>query len=157
MSSGAALDCPCGSGTSFAACCGDYLERGVAAPTAEALMRSRYSAYVLKNEAYLLATWHASSRPGELNLAADTLAWQGLDVRRTEAGQPDDSEGVVEFSARYLCEGKEGKLSEASRFVQEGSLWFYLNGELGAETSAKVGRNAPCPCGSGKKFKRCCA
>ncbi|MHB9117246.1 MAG: YchJ family protein [Burkholderiales bacterium] len=157
MTSDADPDCPCGSGASFAACCGRYLERGVVAPTAEALMRSRYSAYVLNNEAYLLATWHASTRPVELNLAADTLAWLGLDVKRTEAGQPDDSEGIVEFSARYLCDGKEGKLSEFSRFVQEGGRWFYLGGELGADTSAKVGRNAPCPCGSGKKYKRCCA
>lgn len=149
--------CLCGSGASFAACCGPYLEQGAVAPTAEALMRSRYSAYALKNEAYLLATWQAGTRPSELNLAAGALTWLGLEVRRTDAGQPGDSEGVVEFSARYLCGGKEGTLSELSRFVQERGKWFYLSGKLETDTLAKIGRNALCPCGSGKKYKRCCA
>ncbi len=157
MTSNTGADCLCGGGAPFAACCGLYLEQGAVAPTAEALMRSRYSAYVLKNEAYLQATWHASTRPGELDLAADTTVWLGLEVRRTEAGQPGESEGLVEFAARYRSGGKDGKLSEVSRFVQEQGKWFYLSGALAANTPVKVGRNAACPCGSGKKFKRCCA
>ena len=75
--------CPCASGKAFADCCGRYLDGGAAAPTAEALMRSRYTAYTLQREDYLLATWHASTRPVQLGLAGEgQTKWIGLDVKR---------------------------------------------------------------------------
>ncbi len=144
--------CPCGSGKQLDACCGRY-HAGEAAPTAEALMRSRYSAFVLKKSDYLRESWHPSTRPPELDLCDDATPWLRLEIIATEEGSEGDSEGVVEFAAFY--EG--GQLYERSRFVCEGGCWFYLDGEiLPPIKEEKPGRNAPCPCGSGKKYKRCC-
>ena len=124
-----AIACPCGSGQSYPACCGPYLDHGQPPATAEALMRSRYSAYVLGREGYLLRTWHESTRPGTLDLRdAGTVRWLGLKIVRTEAGGPDDGRGVVEFVARYKIGGKAHGLHETSRFVREGGQWFYLDG-----------------------------
>jgi SEC-C motif-containing protein len=123
------------------------------APTAEALMRSRYSAYVLKNSAYLNDTWHPSTRPVALDVSSDDTEWRRLEVVGTEKGAETDSEGVVEFAAWF----QGGQLHERSRFVREEGRWFYLDGEiLPPHQQEKPGRNAPCPCGSGKKYKRCC-
>lgn len=145
--------CPCCSGKSYMACCGP-LHRGEAvAPNAEALMRSRYSAYVLKLSAYLSETWHISTRPASLDVGSDDTAWQRLVIVHTENGGIDDSKGVVEFAAYY--EG--GQLHERSRFLKEAGRWLYLDGEiLPPLAEGKAGRNDPCPCGSGKKFKKCC-
>lgn len=144
-------NCPCGSGKATDDCCGRY-HAGAAAPSAEALMRSRYSAYVLKNSLYLHDTWHPSTRPADLDISHDETPWQRLQIIATAKGEEDDNEGVVEFAACY----QGGQLHERSRFVREGGRWFYLDGELLPPLEEKVGRNAPCPCGSGKKFKRCC-
>lgn len=146
------MDCPCGSGKSLAACCGVY-HGGAAAPTAEALMRSRYSAYVLRDSAYLRDTWHLSTRPADLDISKDETPWQRLVIADLEKGGENDSEGVVEFAAYF----QGGQLHERSRFIKEGGNWFYLDGEmLPPLKQEKPGRNAPCPCGSGKKYKRCC-
>jgi SEC-C motif domain protein len=119
--------CPCGSNKPFARCCERYLIGADAAPTAEALMRSRYSAYVLLREDYLLATWHASTRPAELGLAREVPAkWIGLDVRRHE--QADDQHAIVEFVARYKINGRAHRLHEVSRFVSEDGRWLYVDG-----------------------------
>lgn len=120
--------CPCGSGGKYAACCGRLHSGAENASTAEALMRSRYSAFVLKLEDYLLATWHASKRPSELDLAADDTKWLGLDVRRHE--QADETHAVVEFVARYRIAGRGHRLHEISRFVREDGRWYYVDGEL---------------------------
>ena len=89
-------------------------------------MRSRYSAYVLGNEAYLLATWYKSTRPETLDLAGDTTTkWIGLKILRTEQGQANDSEGIVEFVARYKINGKAHKLHEVSYFVKQDGEWMY--------------------------------
>lgn len=121
--------CPCGSGKAYAACCGPYLDGGQRPATAEALMRSRYSGYVLARKDYLLRTWHESTRPETLDLNdAGTVRWLGLKIVRTEAGGPDDARGVVEFVARYKVGGKAHRLHEISRFVREGGEWFYLDG-----------------------------
>ncbi|NHR05645.1 YchJ family protein [Chromobacterium haemolyticum] len=125
--------CPCGLGGAYAACCGRYLsEGGEPAPTAEALMRSRYTAYARGDEAYLLASWHPSTRPPALDLAADAgvVKWLGLEVLATEAGGEADAEGVVEFAARYKVSGKAERMRERSRFAREDGRWFYLSGEL---------------------------
>jgi SEC-C motif-containing protein len=145
--------CPCGSGLSLAGCCGPLLG-GAAAATAEALMRSRYTAYVLGDERYLLASWHRSTRPAAVPMEGRP-AWCGLELRATVAGRAGDAEGRVEFVARYTEGGRPGVLHETSRFIREGGHWYYLDGRLHAEE--RPGRNAPCPCGSGRKFKRCCA
>ncbi len=91
-------------------------------------MRSRYCAYVLCLEAYVLATWHASTRPSELNLGDDGTKWLGLTVKRHQ--QIDDSHAIVEFIARYRIEGRGYRLYEISRFVREGGRWYYVDGDL---------------------------
>lgn len=117
-------------------------------------MRSRYTAYVLGNEAYLLQTWHQTTRPPRLALQGrDAIEWLGLSVGASERGEITDSTGVVEFTVRYRAKAKMVVLHERSRFVQEYGQWFYMDGEMKEDT---VGRNAPCPCGSGKKYKLCC-
>lgn len=119
--------CPCGSGDPLAICCGRY-HGGEFAPDAARLMRSRYSAYVLGLEAYLLATWHASTRPATLDLAAQgNLRWLGLEVL-SMVEKVDRAE--VAFVARYKVNGRAGRLSEVSRFVRESSRWFYVDGDI---------------------------
>jgi len=121
--------CPCGSNKSYDACCASFIERNEAAPTAESLMRSRYTAYTLQNEDYLLATWHTSTRPAKLELAADVATkWIGLEVKRHE--QQDAEHAIVEFVARYKVNGRAHRLHEVSRFVREDGQWFYVDGEI---------------------------
>lgn len=120
--------CPCGSGKRYADCCGPLHAGEKTASTAEALMRSRYAAYVLKLEDYLLATWHASTRPSELDLAADDSKWLGLEVRAHR--QQDETHATVEFVARYRVAGRGHRLHELSRFVRENGRWFYMDGEF---------------------------
>jgi len=120
--------CPCGSGLAYPACCGRW-HAGAAAPTAEALMRSRYSAFVLGLAPYLLATWHASTRPGTLDLdEAGATKWLGLEIKR--AGQQDENHATVEFVARYRIAGRGHRLHELSRFVREDGRWFYVDGDV---------------------------
>jgi SEC-C motif-containing protein len=110
-------------------CCGRYLDDGEAAPTAEALMRSRYTAYTLGREDYLLRTWHHSTRPASLGLASKPRnKWLGLEVRRHEQPEPDDD--VVEFVARYKVDGRAHRLHEISRFRREAGQWFYIDGKI---------------------------
>lgn len=90
-------------------------------------MRSRYSAYVLGLEEYLLDTWHPSTRPEYLNLANDRTKWLGLEVKRFE---PNDESAIVEFIARYKTNGKAEKLHETSRFKRIAQRWFYVDGEF---------------------------
>lgn len=125
-----ATHCPCGKQATYAACCG-ALHDGEIAATAEQLMRSRYSAYVLRRENYLLATWHASTRPGSLNLSAQQPppTWLGLEIRRHQ--EVDEDHAIVEFVARYrLGGGRAQRQHETSRFVHEDGRWYYLDGQL---------------------------
>ncbi len=115
--------CPCGSRQSYERCCQRW-HGGEAAPDAEALMRSRYTAYVLKLEDYLLATWHPGTRPKELDLASAPRRWVGLKVLRHEAGAADAA--LVEFFARYKAGGRAHELHETSRFVREDGRWLYV-------------------------------
>ncbi len=120
--------CPCGSGRPYAACCGPCHE-GQPAADAEALMRSRYSAYVLGREDYLLATWHPDTRPAALDLQAPPVPkWFGLEVRRFESTGPDAA--VVEFVARFKVGGRAHRLHETSRFVREDGRWYYVDGDI---------------------------
>jgi len=120
------LPCPCG-GADYATCCGrDH--NGEPAQDALTLMRSRYSAYLLKLEPYLLATWHDSTRPAALDLAMDNTKWIGLEIRKHNAESADRA--TVEFVARYKIGGRAARLHEISRFVREDGRWFYLDGEF---------------------------
>ncbi len=117
--------CVCESGKPYERCCAPY-HNGTPAPTAEALMRSRYSAYVLSLESYVLATWHASTRPNALNLAEDTATkWLGLQVKRVAE---TNNTAIVEFVARYKIAGKAERLHEISRFEKLNGCWYYLDG-----------------------------
>jgi len=119
-------------------------------------MRSRYTGYFLGDEDYILLTWHPSTRPASVELRSGP-AWTGLEIRATEAGGSDDGQGSVEFVAHYVAGGRSGAIHETSRFVREDGRWYYVDGQLHElPPQSKVSRNAPCPCGSGKKFKRCC-
>jgi SEC-C motif-containing protein len=128
--------CPCGTGETYGECCGRYLQDGRTAPTAEALMRSRYTGFATRAVHYLLATWHPSTRPDELELDED-MVWRRLDVLRTDAGGPWDDAGTVEFVAHYRLDdgtaiGQRGRLHETSRFVREDGRWLYVDGGIGA-------------------------
>ncbi|OGI56798.1 MAG: hypothetical protein A2V58_02935 [Candidatus Muproteobacteria bacterium RBG_19FT_COMBO_61_10] len=123
--------CPCGSGQAYALCCGAFIDNGALPATAEQLMRSRYSAYVLAREDYLLRTWHGSTRPAQLDLQdASQVKWLGLKILRCEAGGVDDREGIVEFVARYQVNGRAERLQEVSRFVRDAGQWLYADGQI---------------------------
>lgn len=122
--------CPCGTGKPYASCCGPW-HGGTAAPTAEALMRSRYSAYVMGLADYLISTWHPAMRPTELNLdhPGTKPTWLGLTVKRHENPTPDTA--VVEFVARLRYGGGSAKkMHEVSRFVREDGRWYYVDGDV---------------------------
>ena len=119
--------CPCGSGLPLGECCGRLHDGTATAATAEQLMRSRYSAFVLGDAAYLLATWHQSTRPRSLELD-DAVRWTGLDVLGTTGGSLLAAEGTVEFRASYVIGQRPGAQHENSRFVRDGGQWRYLDG-----------------------------
>lgn len=129
--------CPCGGGPdelAYAACCGPLHAGERAAETAEELMRSRYAAFAVGDEAYLLRTWHPRTRPERLALDAQTR-WTGLTVLRTDGGGTGEDDGVVEFVARWTepsaGAARRGELHEVSRFVRRGGRWVYVDGEHG--------------------------
>jgi SEC-C motif domain protein len=121
--------CPCGSGLAYEACCGRWHAGPLhlQAPTAEALMRSRYSAYVHRLEPYLHDTWHPHTRPAEPPTFEPGVSWLGLDVKRHTV--IDDEHAEVEFVARSKFGGRAHRLHERSRFVREGSRWYYVAGD----------------------------
>lgn len=120
--------CPCGSTHPYDACCRP-LHQSAAAASAEALMRSRYSAYVLGLEDYLRATWHAATRPAVLDLKAEPRAkWLGLEVKHHES--LGDDQARVEFVARYKVGGRAHRLHETSRFERIDGRWYYVDGEF---------------------------
>jgi SEC-C motif-containing protein len=149
------MNCPCQSGKEYDACCGRFISQRMQAENAEQLMRSRYSAYVLHQADYLAATWHADFRSASLALD-DVVTWLRLDV--LNSAHTGDCANV-EFEARCLVDGRVEALHELSRFVFAGGRWLYTDGDLLKPSFVpwKPGRNEPCPCGSGAKFKRCCA
>lgn len=121
------LSCPCLGGLPFEECCGVFIAGEASAPTAERLMRSRYTAYARQEPAYLLATWHPSTRPASLELDP-TVRWYRLDILSRTRGGMLDSDGTVEFRASYRSGDQTGSQHELSRFVREGQQWFYLDG-----------------------------
>lgn len=157
--------CPCCSGKSFSSCCEPILTAKSPALTAEALMRSRYTAYAVKAIDYLLASTHHEYRDrvdtAFIQAWADKAQWLGLDIVKTENGQAGDLEGIVEFIASYEENGQALKHHELGFFKKVKGAWYYYKGKMihseNTEKKApKIGRNDPCPCGSTKKFKKCC-
>jgi SEC-C motif-containing protein len=123
-------------------------------------MRSRYTAYVRGEIDYLVSTHDASTRDNIDRAATEAWSrdteWQGLEILATEAGGESDDKGVVEFVVRGSTKGRPFAQRERSRFVKRDGAWFYVDGKLQLATApAKPGRNDPCPCGSGMKYKRC--
>ncbi len=148
--------CPCGSGNLLDTCCGHY-HAGHPAPCAEALMRSRYSAYVLGLVDYLVATTLPIQQGGlDRQSIAEWSAqstWLGLEVEGAEVfgGQPEHA--FVTFTARWHDNGGEHSHRERSAFVQNAGRWYFIDPTV----ALKAGRNDACPCGSGQKYKKCCS
>ena len=115
--------CPCGHGEAYAECCGPA-HQGHAPSTAEGLMRSRYAAFALDDDGYVLRSWHPSTRPARIE-PDPHLRWGGLDIIETSGGGLFDAEGVVEFRAHYRDGGKPGDMVERSRFVRLDGQWVY--------------------------------
>jgi SEC-C motif-containing protein len=145
--------CPCGSGIALDDCCGKW-HQGQPAPSAERLMRSRYSAYTLGLIDYLVATTLPAQQAA---LDRDSMrawslgsTWLGLEV---EGSELIDTHAFVTFTARWHDSDGEHRHRERSAFVQQAGRWYFIDPTV----PLKAGRNDPCPCGSGQKFKKCCA
>lgn len=134
------MTCPCGAGPSYALCCGPYHRGEATVPTAEALMRSRYSAFAVGDTAWLLRSWHSSTRPRRIELDRDQV-WDRLVILGTSGGGLFDSEGTVEFRALFTHRGRTDSLHEHSRFAREKGLWVYVTalpqGESGRASSSR--------------------
>ena len=157
--------CPCGSGQAYTDCCKPLIDGSRPAATAEALMRSRYSAYVKTQIDYIYETTHATQRSRfnrQESLAwSRNTDWQSLEILRTEGGGESDESGVVEFIARYREKDKAVKHHEVADFARVDGRWYFVDGQAPKPVQAvrqgpKIRRNDPCPCGSGKKYKKCC-
>ncbi|PSJ16244.1 YchJ family protein [Nitrosomonas supralitoralis] len=121
--------CPCGNNKQYADCCNRYLNLDEIATTAEDLMRSRYTAYTLNYENYLLATWHPDTRPTSLGLTDQPPnKWLGLTIKRHI--QSSENYSTIEFIARYKINGRAHRLHEISRFVREDGIWLYVDGDM---------------------------
>lgn len=157
--------CPCNSGNSYDDCCGAVIGGRRTAATAEALMRSRYSAFAKKEIDYLKESLHPDHRhdydPVATRQWAENSEWLNLEVVEAKGGSENDDEGTVEFIASYRQKGTRLAHHELGNFKRTRGRWYYTDGKLVTpgtvrNESPKVGRNDPCPCGSGKKYKKCC-
>jgi SEC-C motif-containing protein len=157
--------CPCGTGRDYSECCEPYISGKAKAPTAEALMRSRYSAYVEHAVDYIIDTCvHKGKDDIDYKSTKDwseQSAWLGRKIISSEKGGPADTEGTVEFEAAYERDGLKDVHHEKAKFKKGGDgEWLYDEGHVTpltiVRTGPKTGRNDPCPCGSGKKYKHCC-
>ena len=156
------MDCPCG-GKSFEACCAPFIQGDKSPKTAEELMRSRYTAYTRAEVAYIKTTTIPKDQK-EFDLeAAEAWAkesqWLGFELVKKEAGEATDDKGTIEFIARYKADDQIENHHELATFVKVKDVWFFEDGQVITQVvnqAPKVGRNEPCPCGSGKKFKKCC-
>lgn len=158
------MNCPCCSGKEFADCCEPIL-KGATAPTAEALMRARYSAYATKDIDFLQRSSCGPAlkefKADEVRKWAESSEWLGLEILRAEPVPDDTDRAEVEFSALYKVKDTELRHHEIAQFRRIDGEWRFADGKIiGPEPKRreepKVGRNDPCPCGSGKKYKKCC-
>ena len=159
-----ATDCPCASGKPLASCCEPYISGKAAAPTAEALMRARYTSYATGRIDFVEKTHAPESRADFDRKASEKWAresaWKGLQVLAVKGGLPTDDEGVVSFSARFASGGKDYEHREIATFRKQGGAWYFIDGQSPkpdtfVKTGPELGRNDACHCGSGKKFKKC--
>ena len=168
-------DCPCGSNFPYTDCCGPLIRGTSFADTAEDLMRSRYTAFTENNWEYLVLTSHPEEKKEmarlESTLVDQGAKWKRLEITRISKGGREDNEGQVDFVAHYVKAGISEALRESSKFYKINGHWVYSRKDsilspvsvISMEKpktvirdKAKVGRNDPCPCGSGKKYKKCC-
>lgn len=159
--------CPCGTGRDATECCLPVIRRERSAATAEELMRSRYTAFVVNDVDWIMDSHHPETVDevdrDEVGQWASGSEWLGLRIRDTEAGQEGDDEGIVSFRARYKVQGQQVDHVERARFVRDEGEWrFHSVVEEEAQQlvpvgpASEVGRNDPCTCGSGRKYKKCC-
>ena len=157
--------CPCGSNIEYAECCRPLIKAERPALTAEQLMRSRYSAYVKKEIEYIFTSLHPNHRSDYDEKStrdwAENAEWHTFEILDTKKGRPDDIDGQVEFAVTYSEQGIKKEHRELSSFRKQDGIWYFTTGKTrGPEpvvrAMPKTGRNAPCACGSGKKFKKCC-
>jgi len=159
------MDCPCGSGGTYAACCEPVIKGARQAASPAELMRARYTAYTRVEMDFILASLHPDAQedhdPDNAREWAENSEWHGLEIIGTEGGGPDDDTGTVEFSASYTYDGDTSRYHEIAEFARVDGVWYFREGHRGVRKpvvrdAPKVGRNDPCSCGSGRKFKRCC-
>jgi SEC-C motif-containing protein len=158
--------CPCGSGLAFETCCEPFLIERAKPSTAAALMRSRYCAYALGAVDYLYKTSGPKVRK-EFDAEssrkwAESATWTGIEITNEEGGGTGDETGVVEFVAHYAVKESKFDHHERAEFARLDGEWRFIDGKIFGpdpvrRDQPKIGRNDPCPCGSGKKFKKCCA
>ncbi|MBI9101968.1 MAG: YchJ family protein [Spirochaetales bacterium] len=157
-------NCHCGNPIEFEKCCEPYIKGMLNPPTAEDLMRARYSAYVTGDIDFIESTHSLDQRDGvdveETRKWSQESDWKGLQILGTKKGKANDNEGSVEFKATYVQNGMTNIHHEMSTFKKVDGKWYFEEGKVVPVTvvrsEAKVGRNDPCPCGSGKKYKKCC-
>lgn len=125
------MNCFCGTDESYEMCCEPFHKNLKNASTAEILMRSRYSAYVVQNADYLLATWYKNTRPVKIDFSDENVAWQKLEIISVKKGGIKDDKGRVEFNAFYIESNKTFVMHEVSRFKKFGGKWFYVDGVIG--------------------------
>lgn len=156
--------CFCGSGKELSSCCEPIILGSAPARTPEELMRARYSAHCLRNYTYLVDSTHPDHRDGvsedEVSQWASHVVWTGLEVHSASPGETDD-QGNVSFTAHFTIKDTPQELREDATFTRHDGNWYYVDGHVyGQEPyvreEPRVGRNEPCPCGSGKKYKKCC-
>ncbi len=154
--------CFCGFNKSFSVCCEPIIQGKIKAQTAEQLMRSRYSAYVVVEPKYLMQTTHASllktQNEADIKAWAEENKWHKLEIISAKNGQADDTTGEVEFKAYFVdYQGITQVHHEKSSFVKAGEKWFYQSGIIDPKNILQTqNRNDFCACGSGKKYKKCC-
>ena len=157
--------CPCGSKKSYKKCCAPVINGSKNAETAETLMRARYTAYA-NTEIDFLYNTISSSQQKDFNRQdaidwSQNSTWESLEILDTKDGGPDDETGTVEFVASFTQDDNEIRHHEIATFEKINGEWIFMNGitpkpKQARRESPKIGRNEPCPCGSGKKYKKCC-
>ncbi|MBI5193365.1 MAG: YchJ family protein [Nitrospirae bacterium] len=157
--------CPCGSNIAYSECCRPLIKADRPALTAEQLMRSRYSAYVKKEMEYIFTSLHPNHRSDYDEKStrdwAENAEWHTFEIIDTKKGGPEDIDGHVEFVVTFTEQGIKKEHRELSSFRKQNGTWFFTTGKIigpkpVVRTTPKTGRNDPCECGSGKKFKKCC-
>lgn len=157
--------CPCGSNIAYIKCCSPFIKGKQAAATAEQVMRARYSAYVRQEIGYIFTSLHPDHRADydekSTRAWAEKSDWHKFEILGTSGGGAEDNEGQVEFIASYTDKGIKKEHHELSSFKKESGTWYFVEGKTVPakqviRENPKTGRNDPCRCGSGKKFKKCC-